>query len=456
MNKFCVHLRSSIIFQMILFLYLQNETFATTQTKIKQIGPKVQQNIKQKNNNDKTYANLLTKQQIIDDINYVLKSIKGTHVSTINGFSEDIINQTNIEISNLKDKVSINDEWRIISRILHHLKDAHTMIDAPDGLDKTFPFNVKYDKSLNNFVVTDGKFTNYEIASINDTTINTLYETFKKHFSYEIEERVSSCFFKKNPLNETKLILCGINVAAPLKIVLKSGKITKVQKIKLVPLQKQTCVNPWVSYSFDMDNRIGIFTLDNCIFNEEYKSSVDTFFDEVRKNNINNIILDLRNNNGGDSRVANYFLSYFKINDPLYRNRVDIREGNTIKHYEEHSISMNNIDINTYDVMNSKAFYNGNIYVLTSNSTFSSAVMFANIISDNKIGKIIGEVPGNAPTAFGDIKYFDIPNSKLKFCTTYKKFYRLDMTKNQERLIPDVQVDSENAMQKAYEVIKNS
>ena len=101
MNKFCVHLRSSIIFQMILFLYLQNETFATTQTKIKQIGPKVQQNIKQKNNNDKTYANLLTKQQVIDDINYVLKSIKGTHVSTINGFSEDIINQTKIEISNL-------------------------------------------------------------------------------------------------------------------------------------------------------------------------------------------------------------------------------------------------------------------------------------------------------------------------------------------------------------------
>ena len=454
MDKFCIYIKANVSLLIFLcFLCLQSETFATTKANnVKQNTQKALKSIKQNTTN----MNLLTKQQVIDDVNYVLKNIKDTSISAINGFPSDVINQTKLEVSNIGDKISINDEWRIISRILHYFKESHTMINPPDGLDKVFPFTVKYNKSLNKFIIEDGKLKNYEIESINDISIIDLYEAFKTHSSYEIEEWANFKFFKENPFSEIKLILCGIDVSKPIKVVLKSGKVTKVQKIKLIQSQKQTIDRPWVSYSIDVNNKIGIFTLDKCEFNDEYKAKVDAFFNEIKRNNIVNIILDLRNNSGGNSQVADYFLSYFKIKDPLYRACVDVREGNIVKHYENHSISMNNIDINTYDFMNSRSFYNGNIYVLTSNSTFSSAILFANIIGDNKIGKIIGEVPGCSPTHFGDIKYFDIPNSKLKFCTNFKKFYRLDMTKNQERLIPDIQVSSENAMQKAYEVIKNS
>ena len=91
--------------------------------------------------------------------------------------------------------------------------------------------------------------------------------------------------------------------------------------------------------------------------------------------------------------------------------------------------------------------------MLTSNSTFSSAMDFAVVISDNGIGTVIGEIPGNMPDAYGDKLTFQCPNSRLVLSVSYKKFYRVDSTKNGEPLIPDYQTDSDKAVEKLYELI---
>ena len=98
--------------------------------------------------------------------------------------------------------------------------------------------------------------------------------------------------------------------------------------------------------------------------------------------------------------------------------------------------------------------FDGKVYVLTSQYTFSSAMDFATVIQDNGIGKVIGEIPGNMPTAYGDKLGFQLPESKLVLSVSYKKFYRVDINKSIEPLIPDYTVEADKALEKLVEYIK--
>ncbi|HHD92455.1 MAG TPA: peptidase S41, partial [Candidatus Portnoybacteria bacterium] len=61
---------------------------------------------------------------------------------------------------------------------------------------------------------------------------------------------------------------------------------------------------------------------------------------------------------------------------------------------------------------NKKNRFKGNVYVLTSKETYSSAADFAQAIKAYKLGKIIGEKTGGWIVCYGDIVEDQLPNSK--------------------------------------------
>ena len=402
----------------------------------------------------------ITRDQAIEDINYVLQSIKENHVSSVNKIPDEVINQANLEIKNLKNKINILEQWQIVSRILTKLHDAHTKVLSPNFLDKRLPFDIKYDTGK--IICTTGEFANHEITDINNIPIQELYKIFRECFSHEIEEWAYHNFFE-TPVDfipEWKLVLCGIDTSKPVKINFKTSSEVKNNYFELInfqfPSQNST---PWVSFEIDKENDLGIFKLTRCNVCDEYTNTLEIFFTEIKENHIKNVVLDLRKNSGGDSRVGNLFASYLKNADTFTEGAKDVRIGDELKHYDSriYKISENSQD---------KAFYDGNLFVLTSHGTFSSAMLVATQIQDSNLGVIVGEVPGNSPTRFGNLvlteddngkvtpKYFKMPNSQLTFTTTFKKFYRPDSTKNNSRLIPNVQVPAKDALCKVYEIIQ--
>ena len=106
--------------------------------------------------------------------------------------------------------------------------------------------------------------------------------------------------------------------------------------------------------------------------------------------------------------------------------------------------------------MSKDNLFDGNFYILTSNLTFSSGLIFAYYFSDNNLATVIGEVPGNSPECFGDCtEDFSLPNSHVIFHTTFKKFYRPDPTKDPVRLTPNIQVNAEEALKEVYKLISS-
>ena len=70
---------------------------------------------------------------------------------------------------------------------------------------------------------------------------------------------------------------------------------------------------PKRDYIMDARNNLAVFTLTSCVYDEEYCSTVAAFFQRVDSLGIENVIVDLRGNTGGNSLVANEFLRYLDV-----------------------------------------------------------------------------------------------------------------------------------------------
>ena len=199
----------------------------------------------------------------------------------------------------------------------------------------------------------------------------------------------------------------------------------------------------FVHYEINAEDSIGIFTLDSCIFNDVYKSTLKSFFDEVKEKKIRNLIVDLRNNGGGNSLVANEFLRYLAV-DQYKECASDLRMGPFKSHLSPGFVTNEKYEGYSFD---------GQIYVLTSVQSFSSAMMFAMYIQDNGLGKVAGEASGNNPSSYGDVVSFRLPESRLYMQVSWKKWYRIDESKEGQLIEPDIPVKADDALSHVIELI---
>lgn len=199
----------------------------------------------------------------------------------------------------------------------------------------------------------------------------------------------------------------------------------------------------FIYYEIDKDRSMGILTLTACKENAEYHKILAQFFEEVQSNNIQNVVLDLRENNGGWIPVSKDFMEYIDVDSYRYCNNLLTRMG-PFWYREKEQIRNQKVD-NAFD---------GKIFVLTSAKTFSAAMDFAMVIKDNGLGTIVGETCGNMPDSYTANQKYQLPNSKLKLVVSILKQNRFDESKSGEPLVPDYEVDPLNALQKVYELVE--
>ena len=81
--------------------------------------------------------------------------------------------------------------------------------------------------------------------------------------------------------------------------------------------------------------------------------------------------------------------------------------------------------------------FKGKTYVVVGKNTFSSAMMFAVTILDNKLAKVVGEIPDKGhPNHFGELIKFTTPNTNLDFLFGVKEWIRPAGKIEPNKLIP--------------------
>ena len=195
-------------------------------------------------------------------------------------------------------------------------------------------------------------------------------------------------------------------------------------------------------------------------------------FETIRRDSITTLVIDVRDNTGGDSRLCDILLSRLKSFEDMkhihsYTRFSELWKRNYPvwaaeyekafaklqqpfemgKLYDNYSFPLSPSEHeqeNSFLIKeNVNSIFKGNVVFIQNAKTYSSAGMLITVAHDNSIGITIGEESSYKPCNYGDLLAWQLPNTKLKGYVSHKVFVRPDTDKcSESSLIPTVHLHS--------------
>jgi hypothetical protein len=190
-----------------------------------------------------------------------------------------------------------------------------------------------------------------------------------------------------------------------------------------------------------------------------FKSFLNQTFDEIKEQKVKNLIIDLRNNGGGELKNAILLYSYLTnnpfqftkeieiatVSPPTYVQHTDYNKALKFDSFEPKNVIKrdNNFILAKHFSMEmskpSDSNFSGNLYVIINGQTGSSAGCFTSYVRNEKRGKIIGEENRDNYTGFsaGVPVTLTLPNSKIEVYIPLRKFTYATGDDNGRGVTPD-------------------
>jgi len=419
-----------------------------------------------------------SRERLIADVDTLYAAIEEIHPGMFAVYPRDKFEKDITEVkSNLKDSMTVIDFFQLVTPLVVRLGDGHTRISFPTQVLKdrdalVFPFSVKINKK-DYSVTVDTDFsenkTNLisgtQLLSINDKNVKDLVNDFLRFesgeklnfrlggvqysFAYYLNMIYGDKDFAIEYIDNTNIVR-----KETIKPIPYSVRFAK-------PANNNNQAN--VHYTLAMDSLINTAIIDFKSFSDfsRFEKFLDSAFTQIKKENIGNLIIDLRRNGGGNSALGDELFQYIspvpfmqygnvtvKTSDRLKRKMSGYDGANGLATYKNDSL----IPLRKNDLR-----YKGKTYLLTSDYTFSSATDFAWAFQYFKMGTIVGEETGGLIVCFGDVIGQKLPNTGLVFGVSWKKFYGYGATDEHTHGVkPDYEVPAEQAMDFVKALINKS
>lgn len=364
---------------------------------------------------------VLTREEAAHDLAFMRNAVAQYHPCYLDGSGRDAVFEAAYARAQAQldalEEITVGALWAIGAEMYCSLEDAHTMVTCRGSR-----------RATNAAVLTE------DVLSVGGIPRAELLSRFRRY--YPCEPQVD--FYPDVMLNtalatEHWLRLLGVDTAQDIPVETASGTHWLTLD---TPEPSAAQSAPFYRWYIDEARGAGVFVLDECTLTEGYQQALKDFFTEVAGKGIGRIAVDLRHNGGGNSQVIQAFMRYIDVDKYFIFGGSNVRMKNRLIVNEP--VSERNRRL--------QPVFSGEVYVLTSHTTFSSAMLFAVTIADNGIGQIIGETPGNMPTAYGDVLSAQAPNSGLVCNMSHKRFFRPNREKDALPLMPDVEVPAEDAL----------
>ncbi|WP_018626056.1 S41 family peptidase [Niabella aurantiaca] len=380
--------------------------------------------------------------------------------------------------------------YTIVAPLVSKVGDIHTTIELPEEShsylateSKLFPFDVRIvDKKVyiaSNNSADSSIRAGSRILKINNQPVDEVLRKMQSCFSDEganetlklkrVEQRFAfqyhlnygySKAFKveytfNNKPSQTKTVR-----AEPFSVI-KTRRGENQQKFPhLKSLFPQA---PYLALSIDAPKNIAILTIkwfQNDVLreaNEQFRPFIDSAFAEIKERKINNLIIDIRNNGGGESENASYLYAYltnkpFRFLYAMEANQKTYDEDRErgvkytfVKNTGKYHTSDSTTPYQQFFGLGYQSYkpnsFSGKLYVLIDGLTTSAAPQFASLVKQNRRGILIGEnAPGSLSGGSGrGYSYFLLPNSGLlTMISRYRLYLVSPAQKTKDRCVtPD-------------------
>jgi len=435
------------------------------------------------------------------DLGFLIHTLEDVHPDLYRYTTQEEIYKIKQEIEkDFSKPLSRVEFYRKVAPLVTKIEDGHTYLTYPvEELNEyineggtIFPFEVRIiGEKL--FVVVD--YTREippgsEILQINRLSTSQLIDELTKYvsgekLSYRIES-VNKNFrallwfvYGWEEFSIKYLSPCGETLQKQIKGMTLDELTRKAQELQKESTKKEgndTKIQyPYYSYTSVPELKTGIIDFRAFQDLEKFNTFLEETFRKIKEEEIEYLIIDIRNNSGGNSTLGDALLDY--LTDKPWRqfSKIELKVSKQIKEYYQDPLSiLKKLYPESYEsaYQASREWYqsvyqeiaslpeggifssypeftepsenplrfHGKIYVLIGSHTFSSAVGFAATVKDYGIGTLVGEETGGLPTQFGDIYPFWLPNTNLPVGVSHKKFYRPSGIDDGRGVLPDIEV----------------
>jgi hypothetical protein len=394
----------------------------------------------------------------------------------------------------LKDSLTESKFRNVLSHVLAQLHCGHTSVRASKAAAKyagrtrtwMFPLNIKAWKDT--VVVTSNlsrRDTNVMrgalLKSIDNKPVATIIDSMFQHISgdgYNLTHKYQS-ISNSGVFRAMYGSLYGLKAKTPIEYIDTAGVLRKteislgVQILDTARIRRER-ENPTPKKEkrkaiLQAQRNLRIDTSLNTAFLEvntfasgnDLRPFFKSSFKKIRKQNIQNLVVDMRGNGGGSVLLSNLLTKYisdrpFKIADTLFAVKKRSHYSRYIDNYLPNRLFLVFLTHKKKDGYyhfrhyegkyfkpRKRNHFNGATYILIGGNTFSAAVLFTKALVDQPKVIVVGEETGGG--AYGNnawlIPDVTLPNTKVRF---RMPLFRLVIDKNAQKgrgVVPEIEVE---------------
>lgn len=421
-----------------------------------------------------------SREQMVQDIDTLFSTIEKVHPDMYAVYSKQKLEQDIEKVkSELKQSGDIFYFYKCITPLVVKLGDGHTNVFPPfhepdDFTDLLFfPLSVNItslDKEIfirnnhNAIVIPIGA----QIISINNRKAESIVQEMMNYSSGEKDfyriDKLESLF---TPL---MCILYGDSTYEIEYLYNQEKHSVKINAIsfnevsKTVSQQNNITSSEPFTFRTLTDKNIGIIEFNQFIDLDKFKVFLDSTFQVIQKENIKNLIIDIRKNGEGNSSLGDELFQYISPTSFAQFGKTIVKYSDIQKqfyktNYNQDISNPNGIEIyneneKMIELRDNNLQYKGNLFLLISHFTFSSASKFSWAFKYFKMGTVIGEETGGMAVTFGDMISQKLPNTGLVYGISHKKFYSYGTTDdNIHGTLPNYDIESEKTLDFTIDLI---
>lgn len=426
--------------------------------------------------------------ELLEDFDLFSLALEEAHAGLYNYISSQRYNALTDSIKKgLTHPMSDLEFYRLLCPIIEAIECGHTRISISnqtnDYLNKQnifFPFQLRFIsgkayvlKNLLDNTITPGS----EILSINNRPISVIVsDIFKMQNS---DGGITTAKYKRLDEKFHELYCLFIEQSQSFTIQYIPNKTTKPKEIIVTGINNNDWWNKINSnnspskkhLSLKIIDNSGIVVLDIRKFvsqeiNEAFGSFqqfMDSAFKEIKEKKLQNLIIDLRGNGGGDISdelipyLINYPIQYYKIIDTpktrysflehtdkgLFFNESNVNLWNKFRNENGRYDLLGN---RNEDINPSPFVFNGNLCVLIDGNSFSATSDLASVLHDQKRATFFGEETGGSylGSSSGDFINLTLPHTQIKVTIPIRN-YVLNVnssSKIRRGVIPDYEISN--------------
>lgn len=429
----------------------------------------------------------ISTEKTIEDIDYMIKTIEEVHYNPYFMVPKEQFDQSKEELLGAFNQDSIPLKIFIATgmKLVSQLSGGHTMMDwqnrnlMPELMPYKFiPFTGQLVNNNQDFEITKSTILDLEkgmyVDSINGISMMDLYKECMTYFG-GIESFKNVNAEKALPL----FLFFTDKIEAPYRIKLKGVKDDlETLGIDVSEINNLMTENePKANYTFEIiKDNIGLISYNSCQDYDAFDAFLKETFASLKAKDITKLIIDIRENGGGDSSLNDLLLSYItttpyrqssgrfwkvsKLAKETYSSNSAFEnlfgKEFLINYNEaENQSIIEDFEDNLVKPIKPENYFNGTTCFLIGPSTFSSANFLADAIKTYKLSNLIGTATGEYTNDFGELISFELPNSGnyIYVSSTYDigANGKLDVF---EPIFPDVKVEKD-ALSFAVDWIQN-